>query len=671
MVTFLPTTAVAFRLITSATAAGIFLFGSSCQNLSDNHISVALPDRVDFNFHVKPILSDRCFKCHGPDEDAREADLRFDVKENALAPLDSADLRFAILPGKSEQSEMIKRISSTDPEYMMPPPDSKLKLTQYEIEVLTRWIDQGAEWKDHWAFIAPEEPKIPKKRSKWETNPIDHFVLARLKREKLKPSKEASPEKLIRRLSFDLRGIPPNLEEIDRFLADQSDHAYENLVDRFLSDRHYGERMALEWLDVARYADSHGYQDDLERAMWPWRDWVIKAYNENMPYDQFVTWQLAGDLLPDSHYEQKLATGFNRNHKITQEVGVVDEEYRVEYVLDRVNTFSTAFLGLTIACAQCHDHKFDPVSQKEYYQLFSFFNNVPEQGRVEYGVEVAEPALAIPDSTVDKYKSYINALVSKQEVRVDSYEEKKWSAEKDFTYAAHEISGQGKIPEGLIAYYPFDYSDDNQISEETGTAGTGLAVNGPVPMPGKYSGGFEFTGENFFELPDRRGRQLRSFTFSFWLYSIHSGARGIILTPKFVVEGEKPAFELGAYDDGIRLVLNDRRHPDQAIRAETSHILPANKWAHIAITYDGSGHQEGVNIYLNGVPQKLNTYGRLSRSTSIPFEFFVGRKSVEGGWVRVERAGLIRTRLDELMIFNRALSGKEVGEIILYDPLAP
>ncbi|MEM8888287.1 MAG: DUF1549 domain-containing protein, partial [Bacteroidota bacterium] len=314
----------------------ILCFLLACSPKGENRLVVNnIPDQVDFNFHVKPILSDRCFKCHGPDEKTREANLRLDIKEGAFAVLDSAEDAYAIVAGDLDASSLYQRIISNNPESMMPPPESNLALEEYEVEILKKWIEQGAEWKDHWAFIPPQKTELPEKKN-WGQNEIDQFTHAKMKAEGLTPSPEASKEKLIRRLSFDLRGLPPEIEEIDAFLQDDSPEAYEKTIDAFMGAESFGERLAMEWLDVARYADSHGYQDDIERSMWPWRDWVIKAFNENMPYDQFVSWQLAGDLMPDPSYEQKLATGFNRNHKITQELGVVDEEYRVEYVLDRV-----------------------------------------------------------------------------------------------------------------------------------------------------------------------------------------------------------------------------------------------------------------------------------------------------------------------------------------------
>lgn len=373
----------------------------------------AIPDKVDFNFHVKPILSDRCFKCHGPDEKVREGGLALHDKELAFSALGDDKSRYAIIPGDTEHSTLVQRIYAEDENDRMPPPESNLLLTEYEKAVLKKWIAQGAEWKEHWAFIPPARPAIPKvKDTSWPENEIDHFILANLESMGLSPSGREAKEKLIRRVSFDLTGLPPALAELEAFLADNSPDAFEKAVDRLLASNAYAERMALEWMDLARYADTHGYQDDFERIMWPWRDWVIHAYRQNMPYDEFVTWQLAGDLLPDATLEQVIATGFNRNHKITAEGGVIDEEYRTEYVADRAQTFATAFLGLTMECARCHDHKYDPISQKDYYSLFSFFNNIPEKGLIPSPTAIPEPYITLTRKQIEETVNFINNLDS-------------------------------------------------------------------------------------------------------------------------------------------------------------------------------------------------------------------------------------------------------------------
>jgi hypothetical protein len=323
-----------------------------------------VPEEISFNFHVKPILSDKCFLCHGPDAGTREAGLRFDTKEGAFAALGEFKDHYAIVPGKPAESKLVYRVTNKDPKIRMPPVDSNLSLSEYEKKVLVKWIEQDAKWESHWSFIPPVKPAVPSIiNMDLPKNEIDYFIARKFEAKGLNPSKKASKEKLIRRLYFDLTGLPPKIDEIDNFLEDNSTDAYEKVVDRLLNSQAYGERMSSDWLDVARYADSHGYQDDLERTMWPWRDWVIHAFNENIPFDSFVIWQLAGDLLDKPTKEQILATGFNRNHKITQEGGVVDEEYRIEYVMDRTITTSKALIGITMECSRCHDHKYDPISQ--------------------------------------------------------------------------------------------------------------------------------------------------------------------------------------------------------------------------------------------------------------------------------------------------------------------
>ncbi len=368
-----------------------------------------VPEVVDFIFHVKPILSDRCFKCHGPDEAKIEGGLQLHTEEKAYAALGPNKDRYAIIKGNTEQSGLIKRIYSDNADDVMPPPDSNLSLSSTEKDILKKWIAQGAEWKEHWAFVKPSDPTIPEVQNiDWVSNPIDNFILHKIEEQGIQPSPALSKEKLLRKVSFDLTGLPPSIEDIQAFMEDDSDKNYEQIVDKYLNSIAFAERMTNEWLDLARYADTHGYQDDLERIMWPWRDWVIHAFNENMPYDQFVTWQLAGDLIPNASKEQIIATAFNRNHKITQEGGVIPEEYRAEYVTDRTNTFGTAFLGLTFECAKCHDHKYDPISQKEYYQLYGFFNNIAEKGLIEPYGAIPQPAITLTKEEIEEVLLFIN-----------------------------------------------------------------------------------------------------------------------------------------------------------------------------------------------------------------------------------------------------------------------
>lgn len=333
---------------------------------------------IDFNRDVLPVLSDKCFHCHGPDNDTVEADLRLDQEEQVFSEREGLRI---VMPGNSGQSELVRRIRSQDPDERMPPALSTRQLSEAEIEILTAWVDEGAKWTRHWAFEAPHRHELPVVQdTSWPQTAIDRFILKRLDQEGLKPSKPAGRDTLIRRVTLDLTGLPPSPDEIDTFLNDASPNSYERLVDRLLASPRYGEHMARPWLDAARYADTDGYQNDRTRYMWPWRDWVIMALNDDMPFDQFTIEQLAGDMLPNATLFQQIATGFGRNHRINSEGGSIPEEWAVEYVVDRVDTLGTVWLGLTVGCARCHDHKYDPVTQRDYYQLFAFFNNVPEWG---------------------------------------------------------------------------------------------------------------------------------------------------------------------------------------------------------------------------------------------------------------------------------------------------
>lgn len=397
------------------TGACILYFIHACNPSASNQSTETeqIPEQISYNFDIRPILSDKCFACHGPDANKREAELRLDIAENAYKALKENPKAHALVPGKPEFSEVFQRISSDDTTVMMPPPSSNLKLTSHEINLIEEWIKQGAKYEPHWAFVPPKDPGKPEiENTEWPKNEIDHFILSKLEQKNLEPNAEADKERLLKRVSLDLTGLPPTLQMMERFMADNSPDAYEKVVDQLLKNPAYGEKMALHWMDLARFADSHGYQDDSYRSQWPWRDWVIHAFNENMPYNQFVTWQLAGDLMPDATKEQLLATGFNRNHKITEEGGVVDEEYRVEYVTDRINTFGKAFLGVTLECAHCHDHKYDPFSQKEYYQFYAFFNNVKEVGieSVVGGPETyaKKPLMEISNEDVKKILTFVN-----------------------------------------------------------------------------------------------------------------------------------------------------------------------------------------------------------------------------------------------------------------------
>ena len=366
-----------------------------------------VPETIDFNFHVNPILSDKCFACHGPDDKQRKANLRLDTKEGLYQMTEDLIKRVIDLDNL-EESEMIRRIFHENKSIVMPPPESNLSLSEYEKNILKKWILQGAEWKKHWSFIKPEKPEIPQiQNNQWVKNEIDIFIAKNIENQNLEFSKMESKEILLRRLYFDIVGLPPSLDDIDHFLNDKSENAFEKVIDKLLDSENYGERMASIWMDIARYGDSHGYQDDTERTMWPWRDWVIHAYNKNLPYDEFITWQLAGDLIPNATKEQIIATGFNRNHKITQEGGVIPEEYRVEYVADRAITTSKLMMGLTMECARCHSHKYDNITHDEFYGFYGFFNNINEKGLIAYGDFAPEPNITVSKNELNEGLDFI------------------------------------------------------------------------------------------------------------------------------------------------------------------------------------------------------------------------------------------------------------------------
>ncbi len=386
-------------------------------------------DSVEFNRDIRPVLSDKCFTCHGPDAGNRKTKLRFDQESGARIELSKG--RFAIVPGDPAHSEMYLRVSSGNPATRMPPAYAGAqRLSDREIGLIRRWIEEGAQWQRHWSFIPPKRPPLPEVHDKkWPRNAIDSFVLSRLEREGLAPAPEADRPTLIRRVTLDLTGLPPTPAEAAAFLHDTSNDAYEKVVDRLLSSPRYAERMAFRWMEVARYADTNGYQTDGNREMWRWRDWVIEAFDRNMPFDEFTIEQLAGDLMPNATLDQRIATGFHRNHRSNAEGGIVPEEFRVEYVADRAETTSNVWLGLTMGCARCHDHKYDPIKQKDFYSLFAYFNNVPEKGLV-YNWGNEEP--------------YIKAPTKEQQARLQELDQRVAAADECWQACQPQVSDAQK-----------------------------------------------------------------------------------------------------------------------------------------------------------------------------------------------------------------------------------
>lgn len=627
-------------------------------------IEAQLPKQIDFNYHIKPILSDRCFACHGPDENKREAGLRLDIPESALAALGEDQDHYAIVSGNTAKSELFHRITSDDPDFAMPPSESNLTLSELEIATLTRWIEQGAEYKPHWSFIPLERPEVPAVAQKaWVQNPIDNFVLARLEKENLSPSPEAEKVQLLRRVTFDLTGLSPTLEEIDAFLADTSEDAYVKVVDRLLASSHYGERMAMDWLDVARYADSHGYHADGYRMMWPWRDWVIQAFNENLPFDKFVTWQMAGDLLPNATQEQVLATGFHRNHPASSESGIVPEEYRMENVFDRTNTTAKAFLGLTLECARCHDHKYDPISQKEYYQFSAFFNNVDELGMISNDGNAA-PTIPLMKEEVAEKVAYIRSKIATQEQKLEEHtrailqqEVKKVKVDPHF------------LRQGLVGHYPLDKISGEQ-SPNLAHPGQQVTMRGEVEVVEGWKGSaIRFNSEYEFLSLEEVGDFERTDPFSMGAW-VHPDIKEEYTVIMGNAGGKNPhwrGYEMfidEANRVGVRLTHD---LPDHCLYVTTLDSIPVKTWSHLMFTYDGSSKASGIRVYINGKRAPVYVhYDRLYKSIRTIDDTLI----VKPRPIRVGRSyqgdldiGLFEGAIDEIRIYDRLLTGLEVAGV--------
>ena len=547
----------------------------------------AAPAKVKFNRDVRPILSDKCFFCHGPDPKKREADLRLDERDPAVEAK-------AFVPGQAEMSEMIQRILSTDADDHMPPPESKLgDLTADEIAILKRWIDEGAEYEAHWAFI-PLKPEATKEQS------IDKIVSAGLAERELKLQSEATPETLIRRLSFDLTGLPPTPEEVTTFVTEhQFDPAssIQHLVTRLLASPHYGERMAVDWLDVARYADSYGFQVDREREVWPWRDWVVKAFNDNLPYDKFVTWQLAGDLLPNATDEQILATAFNRLHQQENEGGSVEEEYRVEYIADRVQTVSTAFLGLTFECSRCHDHKYDPITQKDYYGLFSMLQNIDEAGLYSFFTpSPPTPAMMLMDQPA---KAKMTALQAK----VAALEKPKTTTPPDLNrdelahFTFDELKGN-KLADSLQAAPPAQPKKD---PKDKGPPDPAAVLKGENKLvPGKLGNAVQFTGDDAVDTPLGNFQRHEPFSVSLWMQTPDVKDRAVVFhRSQAWTDAASRGYELLIEEGKLKWSLI-HFWPGNAISIRSKENIPLKQWLQVIVTYDGSSRADGLKIFVDG-----------------------------------------------------------------------
>jgi len=629
------------------------------------------PDKVDFNQHIQPIISDRCAFCHGPDEENRKAKLRLDTFEGATAPRGRKGDRFAIVPGKPDQSELLTRIHSEDPDEQMPPPERGLTVTAEERALLRQWIEEGAKYKGHWAFEAVTKPEVPSPQDpdKWARNEIDQFVLADLaKRGKedtrggLKPQPAASAEQLLRRLSFDLTGLPPTLAELDRFALDESDNAIterpDQAIERLLASPHYGERMAVDWLDAARYADTYGFQVDRDRQVWPWRDWVVRAFNDNLPYDQFTTWQLAGDLLDNPSDDQLLATTFSRLHQQKVEGGSVEEEFRVEYVADRLHTFGTTFLGLTLECARCHDHKYDPISARNYYELFSFFQNIDEAGLYSFFTSsTPTPTLNLANDDQKKRLAELEKAVHDAESELVALEvATAGTARAVFAEWNQQESNTVEAAAGLIAHYKFDEEARGKHANQVKGGKQATTGGGNAVVTGKFGKALKLTGDDAVKLPVGNFKRHQPFSVSLWLNPASHYERAVVYhRSRAWTDAASRGYEL-LIEDGRLSAALVHFYPGNAIRVQAVDVLPTNTWTEVAVTYDGSSRAEGLKIHVNGkLAASEIVYDNLSR------EITGGGGDTIAIGERFRDKGFKYGLVDEFRVYNRELTASEIA----------
>jgi hypothetical protein len=600
---------------------------------------------VDFDRQIRPLISENCFTCHGPDAKNRMANLRLDVADGG------AFANNVIIPGNAQDSRLFQRVSETSAAKRMPPLYSGHTLTAAQIGLIKEWIDGGAKWQTQWAFVAPKRAEPPPvKDAAWVRNPIDNFILARLERENLKPSPAADQATLLRRLSYDLTGLPPSAEDLRSFLADKSPDAWERRVETLLHSPRYGERMAMQWLDLARYADTHGYHIDSSREMWHWRDWVIDAFNRNMRYDEFTIDQLAGDLLPNATADQKLASGFNRNHMVNFEGGAIPEEYQVEYVVDRLETTSNTWMGLTMGCARCHDHKYDPIAQKDFYRFFAFFNNVAEKG-LDGRNGNAEPFLALPSPQQKARQDEIKSAIAAHETALPEEAVAKRQTEWEKTGGAAAEVGSDR--DGLLAHYEFD----GNLLDSSGHYQYGRLLHGDVTYTNAaVDKGVDFDGETqavLGHIPSF-GRD-KPFAAAFWLKVNGKLKDTIFEQGAFRVYLDD--FELSGIQQRVpRLYVRLGAKSGDAIEVRTSGRLPwPENMNHIALNYDGSGKAEGMRVFVNGYAVKLDVL-----SNGLPVA-----AQAEGPLEITSFKG----RLDDLRFYDRELDEAAIARLRELEPL--
>ncbi len=596
---------------------------------------------VDFDREIRPILSENCFTCHGPDSNKRMANLRLDLGDPSSLPTG------VVVPGKSAESHLIQRVAATDAR-RMPPASTGKSLTPAQVAALKQWIDEGAKWRKHWAFEPPVRPAVPTIAGTWAHNPIDNFISARLQTEGLKPSAEADRATLIRRVSLDLTGLPPTISELDAFLADKSPDAYEKRVDALLASPRYGERMASVWLDVARYADTHGYHIDSHREMWHWRDWVVGAFNSNMPYDRFTVEQLAGDLLPNATDQQKLASGFNRNHMINFEGGAIPEEYQTEYVVDRLEATSSTWLGLTMGCARCHDHKYDPIPQRDFYRFFAFFNNVNEKG-LDGRNGNADPYLQLPSAEQKVRQDQLKLAIAAHDKALP---EKRIAEEQGEWEKSQLATFEARARKDLAAHFEFD----GNLSDSSGHYLHGRTTKGDLTYSnGAVDRGVDFDGQTKTSFPHIAALDAKSpMAVAFWL-KINQKPKDVVLVQGSAGKGFElwlDDFELSGVQQRVpKLYL---RMPGVAVRTVDRLPWPDNM-NHIAVNYDGSGKPSGIAILVNGKPVKTESVPGANSGpadNAAPFEI-----------------SEFKGKLDDLRIYSRTLDASEIEYLAGLEPL--
>ena len=609
-------------------------------------------EKISYAREILPILSDKCFFCHGPDKEKREEDLRLDIRAEAIKA-------FAWDPANPADSEALIRIFSTDRKEVMPPPKSHLTLTDREKNLIKTWVEQGAEYESHWAFVTPpEEIPVPETTDKtWAKTPIDSFILARLEKEKLTPSPPATPERWLRRVTFDLTGLPPNQSEIDTFLTDTTPTAKETVVNRLLASPRFGERMATPWLDVARYADSYGYQADVDMESWPYRDWVIKAFNDNLTLDEFITQQLAGDLLPDATRDQQLATAFNRIHRKTNEGGSVPEEFRQDGISDRVHTIGTAFMALTMECARCHDHKYDPITAKDYYSMGAFFNSIDEFGLIGWKTGVLpQPALELPTPGQEA------ALAAAA----------KGIADAEAAYAAHLVaaepafqawlSSEKSFPEAdLVSRYPFDA--EAAALQNVMKPDEAIAIGGNQITAGKTGNGVLTNGDAMVSVPDHGIKHAdQPFSVSVWLKPSENYPEVVVFANSTSADAPYSGYELVLENGKLRWTLA-REFPGSAVSIASAATIPIGEWTHVSVTNNGSRKAAGLKIFINGLPADT-----VVAADTLTRDIVSG--SAIGFAARMRFPGLRGGMVDDIHLHTRAITPIEIAAIHAAKPLA-